>query len=115
MCWVCQGDWIPNQGYIQVFECARAFQSPTVTTYDVFSQAAAVYRCLESKPGLLTGVWNGNWAIVQVTKTGKLQQKAYTTVRRHTQPFVPVTAVDKLDCSEDNLGNLHDGLRDHGT
>ena len=54
--WVCPGVWIANQGYIQVFEYAQAFGSPT----------GATYRRLDPKPRLHTGVWSPNRGYTRV-------------------------------------------------
>ena len=63
--WVCPGVWIPNRGYTQVFEYARAFVSPN----------GATYRRLDPQPRLHTGVWSpdrsytrvsGNWSYTRV-------------------------------------------------
>merc|ERR1711966_615102 len=45
--WVYRSGWITNQGYTRVFEYAQVFGSPT----------GATHWCLESQPGLHTGVW----------------------------------------------------------
>ena len=45
--WVCPGVWVPSRGYTRVFEYAQVFESPI----------GATHRCLESQPGLNTGVW----------------------------------------------------------
>ena len=54
--WVCPGVWIPNRGYTQVFEYARAFGYPN----------GATYRRLDSQPRLHTGVWSPNRGYTRV-------------------------------------------------
>ena len=54
--WVCPGVWIPNLGYTQVFEYAKAFGSPS----------GATYRRLDPQPRLHTGVWSPNRGYTQV-------------------------------------------------
>ena len=75
--WVHTGVGIPNRGYTRVFEYDQAFGSPIGATHrclesqpglhtGVWIPAGATHGCLESKPGLHTGVWSPKRAIVQV-------------------------------------------------
>ena len=65
--WVCPGVWIPNQGYTQVFEYARAFVSPNGVTY----------RRLDPQPRLHTGVWSPNRSY---TRVSGVPNRGYTRV-----------------------------------
>ena len=65
--WVCPGVWIPNRGYTQVFEYARAFGSPN----------GATYRRLDPQPRLHTGVWSPNRGYTQVSG---VPNRSYTQV-----------------------------------